>query len=241
MARQRSNQTEKPGFDAKKLWNTFKVPVVVLLIWGAVVGVMVTQAYTGELCPGHWHSTMDVYIDGEPLRFDHPAWTLEGRQGMPLRSHMHQGSPGIWHWEPQGSSICIPFNEGASHADLELQDDRLILNDRHADVGQDGEYVDGADGKQLVVYMKPWGGDWEEVEAGWFADRQMMDGEKVIIAYGTPEDTEMGLVTSMTTPLSDSLQPNDTGRQFPVIPVVGISVIALVFLAIWNNIRSKMA
>lgn len=217
-------------------WKRYRVHIIIILLWAvATAGIVAADKY-GQDCPGHWHSTMDVWVDGQKVVLAHPKFQLEGNQGMPISTHMHRGSEGVWHFEPSPSR-CIDFEEALGYVDIDLQSDRMVLDGAHADLGQDGTFVEGGN-NTLTAYYKPYGGSWHTISSSRLNNRQLADGSSVLILYGDYNETQVQEYQDTTIPLPGNLRP--AGDKFPLVPVMGVTILAVVILAVWNGMSRKM-
>lgn len=170
------------GGNAKKLL----MPAIIIGLLGLVVGMMYLTATGGDDCPGHWHSTFEVYVDGDKVSFQ--DFNLENGR-TPLSSHLHRGNDAQWHFEPNPAR-CIDFSEALSFVGMDLENGRLELDGSvHQANGVAGVYKDDGN-KTLQVYRAIGNGEWEQISAKSAAGKQRPDGERMLILYGTysPEE-----------------------------------------------------
>ncbi len=224
----------------------FRIPILILLIWAAVVGFNVAQAEgviasKGESCPGHWHSTFDVYVDGQKVAFTaNPAYTLEGGQGMGIRTHMHRGAEGIWHFEPP-TIACGEMVDAMDLLDMKVSSTAMTLSGGYHDVnGWGGTHtVDG--NNSLHILYKEFDGEWTEMSASAFNKFQPLDGSQILIVYGSEDAAALATLQSTgTTSLPENLTPQgyDAGPG-NFIAITMASIFALLALLIWYNFAKK--
>lgn len=183
------------------------VPVLIILGLAALVGggFWVT-VLNQSVCPGHWHAEQQVYIDGHHVTFVNPHFYLEGpSQGvpntMPVSSHMHQGNPDEWHFEPNPST-CIKLGNAERFIGMSVDSSKLELSGAHSDIplegaehNQAGTYA-VAGNKTLTAYSQVPDGQWTTESVGHLMGRQLKDGEKVLILYGTYTDAQVRALKS---------------------------------------------
>lgn len=143
-----------------------------------------------KICPGHWHSTLSVFVEGERVVFTaNPQYTLEGGT-MPVRTHMHQGSESRWHFEP-AEQECIPLREALATVNVRLESGRLELSgDYHQNQGWGGVY-EGDNERLLRAWIHLRGGDWASLEVAELAAMQVPDGAQVLVAFGAYDEAEV--------------------------------------------------
>lgn len=239
--RQRAEQNNQ-GPGAGAVLKRFRVPIIIVLLWGAGVAIAVTTSDANQDCPGHWHSTMNVFVDGQQVVFTaNPAYTLEGGT-MPVTTHMHRGSESIWHFEPT-SRDCIPYSDALRRVDMDLGSDRLELSgDYHQQRGWGGTHV-GNETHSLHTWMKEWEGDWEPVSASSLDSMQVPDGAEVLIVYGEENETAaLGIYQDQVVAYPAGHAPQDsTGSNLPLGPLFGLTAFALVGLLVWRSVTKGMA
>jgi hypothetical protein len=110
---------------------------------------------------------------------------------MPISSHMHRGVDYTFHFEPNPSR-CIAFGDATPHVGMSFDANHITLSGAHAqtqltgtDHNQAGTYTAGDHNATLTFYHKVPNAGWETISASSLAKRQLKDGEKVLILYGT--------------------------------------------------------
>lgn len=179
----RRQQSRGSGGGGRQIrWGKVIVPLLLLTVAGAVVAVpfVYNDFLIDDSCPGHWHSTMKAYVNGTEVDFT--AYNLES-QRTPISSHFHRNDARYkWHFEP-AQRRCIEFREAASYIDLELHGDRIVLDGLHENAPWGGEHR--TDGNNTVQALHKVGdNDWRNIEIGRLNERQLRDGERVLILYG---------------------------------------------------------
>lgn len=239
--RERAQQKKGRG-ESRRIWNRFKVHLVIVLLWLAIVGVVWAATPDEHKCPGHWHSTMDVYVDGQAVSFDHPSFTIEQNPDMPFSTHMHRGSPGLWHFEPQGGRDCIDLSRALTHVGMGLSGSRLELTGVHESLNPAAAGVhEENETHELRAWHKVRDGPWEEIDPGRLADRQPKDFERMVIAFGDLTEEQ---ITQFQEQSSDPAQgadaPPEEKPEKPWLPIMGITIIAIIALVVWSNLQRKM-
>jgi hypothetical protein len=234
--RQRAREHGGKG-NAAATFRRYRVHLALVVIFGGVTTVLAMQADDTDACPGHWHSTVDVYVLGERVSFDHPQYTLEGSDRMPFSSHLHRGKDWEWHWEPQGGEDCIPLGEGLDYVDMEVSGTRLVLDGTHDQLGQSGTYTE--EGNNTVFAIHRVGeGEWDTIGIGSLNDRQLKPDERVIILYGNYTDEQMAGYKELAD--GRTIQGSSEGKG-SFVPAVGVAIIGLIVLAGWHALSKKAA
>lgn len=188
--------------------------VPILIIAGLVALVGGGFGYTlwqQNRCPGHWHASFYVYVDGARVSFDDPHFYLEGSptyNRMPISSHVHQGRDYVFHFEPSPIK-CIKLQDATPYVGMTLSDDRLVLSGAHDNIqlqgtthNQGGTYLKGTDANHtLEYYHKLPNAAWEATTAKDLNGRQLKDGERILVIYGGYGDNDLaGLEASVPLP-----------------------------------------
>lgn len=238
--RQRAEEN-KSGPDAVGALKRLRVPIVIVLLWGAGMAIAVTTSDANQDCPGHWHSTMSVFVEDQRVLFTpNPAYTLEGGT-MPMKTHMHQGSESLWHFEPTKRE-CIPLRDALKRVDMDIAPGKLELSgDYHQARGWGGTHTDN-ETHSVQAWMKPWEGEWEPVTLKKLDAMQVPDGAEVIIAYGQTNETTVLDLQGQATPNTQQPAPGGgSGSGLPLGPLFGLSAFALVALLVWRSFTKGMA
>lgn len=177
---------ERPALIAKK---AIKPLVVVLLIVGVGTAFYVANEAQPD-CPGHWHATQAVFIDGSRVNFPQPPYNHQGEGGqLPGVMHMHQGNQEQLHFEP-AAPRCRGVEDTMQLMDVNLEPGKLTLSGAHSSGPHGGTYED--DGNETVrVFMQKSGEDLREVGIKSILDYQLANGEKMIITYGQYTNPEI--------------------------------------------------
>jgi hypothetical protein len=196
---------------------------------------------TNEDCPGHWHSTQDVYVNGERISFSHPKFKLEGGQGMPVSSHMHQDSDAQMHFEPSTAHTCIPYGDFTRFIDMDLEPGKLTLDGAHAELGQAGTYRDNSTHTlraEHCIGTATSCDDWENITISKLVKRQLQPNERVLIHYdnGTADEAAM-----RQTATSHAIQGSSGGGGgSSLVPAVGVGILGLVVLGAWHAMSRRV-
>lgn len=241
-ARDRRRERAKanaPGSGART-FKRYRVHLVIVLIFGAIVTAMAVNGAKGADCPGHWHASQDVFVHGERISFNHPKFTLEGARSyggsMPVSSHMHQGDDAMWHFEPSTPNTCIEFGDALRFVDMDLESGRLVLDGGHEALGQAGTYRNGENGT-LQAEHKVGDGEWEDISISSLNRRQLRPDERVLIHFdnGTADQELM-----RSTAEAHSIQGSSgVGKGSGYVPAVGVGILGLVVLGAWHSLSRK--
>ncbi len=155
--------------------------IIILIVAGIGAGMYFTAKSAGE-CPGHWHSTYNVYVDDDRISYQHRAYNLGAGGNTPMSYHLHQPNDYMIHFEPPTGG-CIGFDEFLRVVDTEITSSSLTLDGAHADLNQAGVYTNEGN-RTLHLYHAPNSDDWKEISAKALNKRQLLDGERVLIAFG---------------------------------------------------------
>jgi hypothetical protein len=242
--RQRHEQETRKHRPGQKL-KQWRIPIIIVLLWGAIVAYNVAASEgafgdPGPDCPGHWHVTFDVFVDGQRVAFvDNPAYRITGEGGtLPLETHMHQGQDRIWHFEP-AVPRCIDLGDAAERVDVTWTADSLTLAGAyHESRGWGGTHVDGVNGT-LAFWVHDFGGEWREVRGPDLAGRQPPDGQQVLIVFGDASAATLGQLQAAATPIPGNLEPRIATGEFPFVPVMAATIFAALALYLWFAATKK--
>ncbi len=137
-------------------------------------------------CPGHWHASFAVYVDGE--RINYTEYSLENGS-TPHRAHLHQWDNQTWHFEPI-TRTCLPFKEALALVDTHIHRDQLRLDGMHTNHPYNGTHVIDAD-SPLRVYHSTDNATWNRVLPSLLASRQLEDCERILIIHGPVTSTQI--------------------------------------------------
>ena len=196
MREERAAQNRRKALPAKMGKRVLIVAVLLLAVAGVVYAFQ-QSAETRRECPGHWHSTFQVWIDGERVPFPQPPYMLAPQGKLPLSMHMHSPSQEILHFEPSPKPECLGVADTFDLIDVDLGQDRIVLDGEH---GMDGTY-EAEGNKTLRYFLQPKDGDLREVEWSSLRDRQLANGEKLLVAFGTYTDDQIkAMMDGISTP-----------------------------------------
>lgn len=240
--RARAEETRGKGGLGRAL-RRYRIHFAILVVFGGISAALAINAGQPEGCPGHWHSSFDVFVEEEDgsahrIRFDRPKFTLEAGEGMPISSHLHRGSDWQWHFEKTASRSCTPFGDALEYVDAELAPGRLELKGAHAEFtpSQAATYTDN--GTRVVqAQHRLEGGSWEPIPVSRLVERQLQPDERVLILYGNFTTPEMASLQQAADShaIEDSLV-----AQKSYVPAVGVGLLGVVALWMWHAISRKM-
>lgn len=187
------------------------VPVLILLVLGAVATGFYFTNKNAQDCPGHFHGTFGIFIPGENGTFERVDFAspraATGRQyydfggsgGAPfsLSVHMHQTGPesgaigaSQLHFEPPTANSCVPLEDALRALEVEASNTRLELKGAHAQVDQDGTWT--ASGNQTVhFYVQDDKGVWSDATVSAWRGKQLPDGYAFLLAFGNYTDAQV--------------------------------------------------
>ncbi len=176
---QRSAAQKKKNMPKEVVQKYWKPALIILVLIGGVTAIVAYQMNKPD-CPGHWHSTFQVYVDDERISYSHPAFDLSG--DTPMSSHLHQPNDNMWHFEPNPKE-CIGFAVPLGHVDTKVSSGKLVLSGHHDSLGQAGTYTNEGN-RTLQIFHAPDGENWQSISSGKLNKRQLLDGERVLILFG---------------------------------------------------------
>lgn len=242
-ARDRRRQRAKSNAPAAgAALKRYRVHLIIVLVFGAIVAAMVVDGRSSAECPGHWHSSDDVFVHGQRVPFSHPKFTLEGSSSyggsMPVSSHKHQGDDFMWHFEPSTANTCVPYGDGLRFVDMELEPGRLVLDGAHA-APYAGTYRDGENGTVRAEHCLGSATsceEWQPISISRLLDRQLRPNERVIVWFGneTEATAEMRETAS-----AHNIQGSSGVGGSSYVPAVGVGILGLVVLGAWHALSRK--
>lgn len=231
-------KSNAPG-GAGRAFKRYRVHLVIVLVFGAILTAMAVNASKGTDCPGHWHSTQDVFVNGERVSYLHGKYDLNGARvnggSMSVTAHMHntQGNDYTWHFEPPTASTCVPFGEALDVVDTRISSDTLVLDGAQSVTGTFEENAT----HELRIYHRVADGDWESISAGKLNDRQLRANERVVIVFGnSTEDVSPYQAQADSHAIESS---SGTGGSSGWVPVVGVGILGLIVLGAWHGLSKK--
>lgn len=180
--RQEFEKEGKPFLTAERVRKALPWTLV-LLIGGGVAGGMIYTASQTDECPDHWHATFRAYVDGELVPFD--AFSLENGRGS-HDSHLHAGDArqDVRYQIHYEGGQCVDFGDFSSHLDMALSSGRMVLDGLHEQTGFAGDYRDEGN-RTVQLFHAPNGDDWAPISASALNKRQLHDGERLLVLYGS--------------------------------------------------------
>ncbi len=230
-------EASKQQVDVKAMLRKFMVPIIIVLISGAIIGynVAASQGVFGEDegCPGHWHAGYSVW-DGD-TKVDFSERTAAGNaQASPGAGFHIHGNDGTLHFHP-AAERCIALGDALEKMDVMVTSETLTVRGETREADADHE---------VVVYHQPWGGDWRQItNLGKFFDDQIGDGDRLVIAFTaknstlTIEDRQMA-TTDLT---GGNYEPTTTsGMDDEVFVRITVTAIfGVLAILIWYNLAKK--
>jgi hypothetical protein len=135
-------------------------------------------------CPGHWHATFAIYVDGERVRFPQPPYSWDGEGGkLPLSLHMHAPDDEQLHFEPR-SPRCVGVQSALELLDVRIAPGELALSGAH-EGGPHGDAYRDEGNRTLRVFLEPRDGTLQEAPVAGILGHQLRDGEKMLVAFGS--------------------------------------------------------
>ncbi len=173
------------------------VPAIVVLIIAAIATGMYLNDKNASKCPGHWHATFDVYVQGgnqtHQVSYRAPQFDLNGQ--TPLRSHMHQSDgKNMFHFEQGG--LCVGIEEALGYVDTEISGSSVKLDGVHDSLGQAGTYrgnvtvyIEHVSDRQYterngVRVIQNETLEWRQHSVKSILDYQLKDGERLLVLEG---------------------------------------------------------
>jgi hypothetical protein len=153
------------------------------LVAVAGAGVAADRAGRTQDCPGHWHSTFLVVMDGHPLHYGRPVF-YSAPNG--IKDYDLHADDQVMHYHPQMRDRCIPVSRFLDHLGIRPGDRAITFSDSFG--ANAGTYRDNAT-HHLEIHYQEWNGTWQQVRWKDVAGKQMRPGDKLLVTYGalTPE------------------------------------------------------
>ncbi len=236
--RRRERAESKKKVDVGATIKKLRVPIVIVILWAAIVGFNVAQGQgligdNAENCPGHWHSTMDFFVDGERVAFPQGPYKISGEGGkLPLSSHMHAPDDRTWHWEPS-TVTCLDFRDAMDKVDVDMRSDAISFDGSQTITGT---FVNN-ETHSWKAYTSEYEAGWETSTISKISGRQLLDGERVVFVY-SPIDDDGAALRDNVGPMSQGVSgATDDPTMF--IAITMTSIFALIGLMIWWNFAKK--
>ncbi|MGB1586194.1 MAG: hypothetical protein ACPHID_04020 [Thermoplasmatota archaeon] len=245
--RKRANTPAPAAGGGKKSWKAYRVPIVIVLVWLAIVAYQVgaqrgVVGDPGSGCPGHWHYMLEVHIDEDELIFD-PQVNRGFSDATRTGFHVHDAT-GRVHMHP-GTERCIEFDETMEFFGLEVATGSLTVGSQYNYLTQGpiaGTYENN-DTHELRLYHADWDyqndarGTWNRItNINGFLDEQIGNGDAVLLTY-VSKDAPDELIASQqdgVAAIGDSYVP---AKKSIFVPIMAATMFAGIGLAVWNKFR----
>jgi hypothetical protein len=134
-------------------------------------------------CPGHWHSTFLVVMDGHVVHYGRPVFysAPDGVKDFDLHADDQ-----VMHYHPQFRDRCVPVSRFLLHLGIRPTDSGISFDENFG--ANAGTYRDNAT-HHLEVHYQAWNSTWRQVRWSDVSGLQMGPGDKLLLTYGalTPE------------------------------------------------------
>jgi hypothetical protein len=186
------------------------VPVLLLLLVGAIATGFYFTNKNPQDCPGHFHSTFGLFIPGdngtfEKVDFARPRapnggayYDFGNAPTFSLSTHMHQSGseqgsaalgPSQLHFEPPVANSCVALDDVLDALEAKASDSRLELRGGHAQVGQSGTWT--AEGNETIhFFVQDEKGVWSKSKYSSWDDKQIPDAWAILLAFGDYTDAQ---------------------------------------------------
>jgi hypothetical protein len=188
MRQERAAQNRRKALPAK-VGKRLLVGLIAAIALAGIVYAVQQNAETRASCPGHWHATFAVYVDGERVPFPQPPYLIAPQGKLPLSMHMHTPSQETLHFEP-AQPECLGVKDTMEYVDVDLSESKLTLSGSHEQGTFGGTYEETGN-RTLRFFVQERGGEMRETEWSDLRNRQLLDGEKLLIVYGDDSDEEV--------------------------------------------------
>ena len=196
MRQERAAKNRRKALPAKA-GKRILIAAIALLAVAGIVYAFQQSAETRGNCPGHWHSTFQIFVDGERVPFPQPPYLMAPQGKLPMRVHMHTPSQEILHFEPPQPE-CMGTAEAFEIVDVELGATTMTIGEDHGPLA--GTYENEGN-NTLRFFVQPRDGTMSETTWGDLDGRQLENGEKLLIAYGQyTEDELQAMMDGISTP-----------------------------------------
>lgn len=185
---QRAAENRRKAMPAKVGKRALIAVIAVVALAGIVYAVQ-QNAETKGSCPGHWHSTFAIYVDGQRVSFPQPPYQLAPQGKLPMSMHMHTPSQELLHFEPAVPK-CLGVRDTFDLLDVGLSANKLVLDGDH-ERGPFGGTYEVSDNQTLRYFVQERGEEMRETDWSKLRGRQLEDGEKLLIVFGDDSDAQI--------------------------------------------------
>lgn len=164
-----------------------------------------------EECPGHWHATFLIVMDGHAVHYASPAFFRAPGRG--IASFDLHADDQVMHYHPQFGERCAGPGRFLAHLGIRPGDSSLEFDGKFG--ANAGTYRDNATHRVEVHYQR-WNGTWEQVEWSDVAHRQMRPGDKLLVTYGARDALTPAAVEAqkaLVRDLPDAYLPPELRRE----------------------------
>lgn len=224
----------------------FRVPIVILLLWLAIVGYQVAAQRgvvgdPGDGCPGHWHHMLDVHIDGEELTFDPNVNRIFSDSAGGF--HLHDDT-GRVHYHP-GTERCIPLEDALAFLGLDVDADGMTVSSQfhyRTTAPVAGTYATN-DTHELRVYHAEWDyganerGDFQMVKnVNKLLEQQIGNGDSILITY-VPKDVDGSVIDAQMADSGAIGESYIPAKKDIFVPIMATTLFAGVGILVWSKFR----
>ncbi|MFA5943438.1 MAG: hypothetical protein WC876_03115 [Candidatus Thermoplasmatota archaeon] len=196
MRQERAAAQRRKALPAKAGKRLLIVAIVVVAIAGVVYAFQ-QSAETRRECPGHWHATFQIFVEGERVPFPQPPYLMAPQGKLPMSLHMHTPSQEILHFEP-AQPECLGTKDTFEIVDVDLGATKMTIGDDHGPLA--GSYENDGN-KTLRYFVQVRDGEMEETTWSKLGGRQLANGEKLLIAYGQYTEAQIkAMMGGISTP-----------------------------------------
>jgi hypothetical protein len=119
--------------------SAFVVPLILVAALGGVMYMVFTHDSRLGSCPGHWHSTFAVVVDGQRVQYGQPPYNLDspGEPAggvMPISLHMHSPDDQSLHFEPSTPS-CLSVADTVRRLGTQINGDSITFTSGQSQSG----------------------------------------------------------------------------------------------------------
>lgn len=223
--RRQRHESSKPAVAPGLILKQYRVPLVILLLWGGAISYTVASDGGEPPCPGHWMNVFQVTINdqgGVFSRVTNPA----AAPGVELH-----GADNVFHFEPRVER-CTGLDDAFAALGVDLGRDAIQVEPGHS-VPTD-RFSNNAT-HELRTYLQPWQGAWERRDVSDMLGYQLKEGERVLVTY-TAMNASVEDDQERVPAISLIYAPSGPGPQFPMVPVIAITTFAVLGIVLWRTI-----